>query len=95
MRSQGSRGRWVSTTTGARKGGGSGHPASPSSNMRLPMTYAPVRANLSSISALSGVASPPDMPSRSRNARAPYCHAWMRGPPSPKGLPGPAFGPAT
>ena len=41
---QGSVAQWVRTNTGALNGGGSSHPTSPSSNIRLPIMKSPTRA---------------------------------------------------
>src|SRR4051794_32748234 len=46
-RSQGSRFSCVTTKTGVWNGASSGHICSPASNIRLPMTLAPVRSNVS------------------------------------------------
>jgi hypothetical protein len=59
-RSQGSRFSCVTTKTGVWKGASSGHACSPASNMRLPITLAPVRSNVSRAMSVSRPSSPPD-----------------------------------
>ena len=58
-RSQGSRFSCVTTKTGVWNGASSGHICSPASNMRLPITLAPVRSNVSRAMSLSRPSSPP------------------------------------
>ncbi len=58
-RSQGSRFSCVTTKTGVWNGASSGQVASPASNMRLPITLAPVRSNVSRTMSLSRPSSPP------------------------------------
>ena len=58
-RSQGSRFSCVTTKTGVWNGASSGHACSPRSNMRLPITLAPVRSNVSRTMSLSRPSSPP------------------------------------
>jgi hypothetical protein len=59
-RSHGSRLVCVTTKTGVWKGASSAHACSPASNMRLPITLAPVRSNVSRAMSVSRPSSPPD-----------------------------------
>ena len=75
-RSQGSRFSWVTTKTGVWNGASSGHAFSPASNMRLPITLAPVRSNVSRTMSLSRPSSPPSPSFRfSRMNRCGNTHA--------------------
>jgi hypothetical protein len=71
-RSHGSRLVCVTTKTGVWKGASSAHACSPASNMRLPITLAPVRSNVSRAMSVSRPSSPPDQrPPYDRRADVP------------------------
>ncbi len=73
-RSQGSRSSCVATKTGVWNGASSGHIRSPASNMRLPMTLAPVRSNVSRTTSLSRPSWPPPSVRFSRKNRVGNIH---------------------
>jgi hypothetical protein len=62
----------VTTKTGVWKGASSAYACSPASNMRLPITLAPVRSNVSRAMSVSRPSSPPDQrPPYDRRADVP------------------------
>jgi hypothetical protein len=63
---------WVTTNTGVWNGASSGHASSPASNIRLPMTLAPVCSYVARAMSVSRPSSPPDQrPPYDRRADVP------------------------
>jgi hypothetical protein len=63
------------------------------SNIRRPITTAPVRSKASSSSSESRPVVPPSRPWRPRQLAKPYIHSWIRSPPSSGGCSTLSFGP--